>query len=246
MAHLSRILLNPARARARRFFADPHILKAAILGEFAHQPVTERVLWRLGQRTTPGLTAVQGELLILTQSRPSWAGIVETAGFPDDPAGAPQVRDYGPLLALLAVGREFAFKVRVNPVQNTKALINPTKSEASRIAADASHRSLRVAHRTAGAQTLWFTARTAGWGFDVADGASGEPDLRIVDRQRLDFTKGADGGRQRVRLGTATFEGRLQITDLERFRAALLSGVGPAKGYGCGLITLAKIHDSTD
>lgn len=246
MPYLTRILLNPARAQARRYFADPHRLKAAILGEFAAQPVSERVLWRLGHRTVPGVTPVHGELLILTRSSPSWCGIVESAGFPGEAAGAPQTRDYGPLLALVAVGRQFAFKVRVNPVQNTKTLDNPTKSEASRLAAAESRRSLRIAHRTASAQSSWFATRAARWGFAIPAGASGEPDVRIVDRQRFDFTKGTGDGRQRVRLATATFEGRLEVIDTELFHSALLSGIGPAKGYGCGLITLAKIHGGTE
>jgi CRISPR system Cascade subunit CasE len=38
------------------------------------------------------------------------------------------------------------------------------------------------------------------------------------------------------------FEGRLLITDPDALRAALVTGIGPAKGYGCGLLTLAPVR----
>ncbi|MDQ0745874.1 hypothetical protein QF034_000105 [Streptomyces africanus] len=46
----------------------------------------------------------------------------------------------------------------------------------------------------------------------------------------------------RVTLSTATFEGRLRVTDPDTLRASLLGGIGPAKGYGQGLLTLAPLH----
>ncbi len=39
----------------------------------------------------------------------------------------------------------------------------------------------------------------------------------------------------------ARFEGVLLVTDPELFTAALVSGIGPAKAYGCGLLTLARL-----
>lgn len=240
MPYLSRVLLNPKRAETRRFFANPQAVKGAILGEFAEQPVSERVLWRLDHQRIPGSDAYQGELLILTQSRQGWTGLVERVGYPGSDGGAATVRDYGPVLSSVALGREFAFRTRVNPVQNTVNLAHPNKSEAARFARDNHRRSVRVAHRTVSAQTGWFLQHTEKWGFRLPEGSAGGPNMRLVDRGRLDFTKRADGFGHRVRLGTATFEGVLEVTDTETFMASLLSGVGPAKGYGCGLITLAR------
>lgn len=246
MPYLSRVMLNPARPQTRRLFADPQLMKAKILGDFARQPVEERVLWRLGHRTVTR-NVTQGELLILTESRQTWMGLVEQFGYPGSDGGEPEVRDYAPLLGFVALGREFAFRVRVNPVQNAAVLENPTTSESQRLSSNDGRRSLRVAHRTVAAQTAWFLKRTEKWGFSVPESATGAPDFRLVNRERLDFVKG--GGlpntRHRVRLGTATFEGRLRVTDVERLISALTSGIGPAKGYGCGLLTLAGLKNAT-
>jgi len=35
------------------------------------------------------------------------------------------------------------------------------------------------------------------------------------------------------------FNGRLQITDAARFITAVQTGIGPAKAFGCGLLSLA-------
>ena len=36
-----------------------------------------------------------------------------------------------------------------------------------------------------------------------------------------------------------TFDGSLTVTDPEKLRHALSNGIGRAKGYGCGMLTLA-------
>lgn len=45
----------------------------------------------------------------------------------------------------------------------------------------------------------------------------------------------------RLTIGTALFEGELQVTDVERFRSAFRNGIGPGKAFGCGLLSLVPI-----
>jgi CRISPR system Cascade subunit CasE len=45
-----------------------------------------------------------------------------------------------------------------------------------------------------------------------------------------------------VELGVAVFEGALTVTDAGRFVAALSQGIGRAKAYGCGLLTVAPLR----
>ncbi|WP_337661692.1 type I-E CRISPR-associated protein Cas6/Cse3/CasE [Actinoalloteichus sp. AHMU CJ021] len=45
-----------------------------------------------------------------------------------------------------------------------------------------------------------------------------------------------------VTLTLATYEGRLRVADPGVFRRTLTHGVGSAKGYGCGLLTLARVR----
>ncbi|MCI0421919.1 MAG: type I-E CRISPR-associated protein Cas6/Cse3/CasE [Acidobacteria bacterium] len=56
---------------------------------------------------------------------------------------------------------------------------------------------------------------------------------------------GHDTWRQRhgkkIELSTLDFEGVLLVTEPDRFLRALLSGIGPAKAFGCGLMLVRRI-----
>ena len=48
-------------------------------------------------------------------------------------------------------------------------------------------------------------------------------------------------GKQSIPLYIAEFSGILQITDIEKFKNALINGVGRSKTYGCGLLWIERI-----
>ncbi|EIV92930.1 type I-E CRISPR-associated protein Cas6/Cse3/CasE [Frankia sp. QA3] len=262
MTYLSRIWLNPLRTGAQALLTNPQRLHAAVLGGLSRQPVTERVLWRVenADATRGGGRSHRAEVLVLTESTPSWEHLVEQAGWIH--ADEPQivVRDYQPLLDRLQTGREFRFRLRANTVSATRTPDKPSPAQREHLAGPRP-RGVRVGHRTATHQTAWLTDRVDRWGFTLlttadldgeplgqpADAAGPDrraPALRLTARERLTFTKrSADGARtgRRVVLNTATFEGAIRVSDPARARETLLHGVGPAKAYGCGLITLAPL-----
>lgn len=47
--------------------------------------------------------------------------------------------------------------------------------------------------------------------------------------------------RNDVRFSSLDFDGCLSVSDAEKFRSGLLFGVGPAKGFGCGLMLVRRI-----
>ncbi|MER5621595.1 type I-E CRISPR-associated protein Cas6/Cse3/CasE [Streptosporangium sp. NPDC002544] len=250
MTYLSRIRINPLRERSRLFLGNPHVMHGAVMHGIPDHPADERILWRLDADNPH-----RPLLFVLTKTRPDWSHLVEQAGWPEADGEHFAVRDYAPLLAQLAVGREFAFRLTANPVQNTS---NPVKASATQIerAADTKRRSFRIGHRTAGQQLNWFLSRTQRWGFEVPQARTDSPalglepqgaaeglvahEVRIVARNRNSFKKNRDA--KPVIMHTATFEGRLRITDLAAFTERLLSGIGPGKSYGCGLLTLAPLQ----
>ncbi|MYV46296.1 type I-E CRISPR-associated protein Cas6/Cse3/CasE [Streptomyces sp. SID2888] len=254
MPYLSKIALNPRRRAAVTLLSSPHRLHAALLSGLAVQPVTERVLWRLDSNTP-----YQAEILALTESRPSWAHLVDDAGWPGADGGAPLIADYTPLLEHLVRGREFGFRLTANPVQNVPRPSRPSEQQAARLKEgpdnDSRHRGFRVAHRTAGQQLEWLLKRCERHGFSIPDATaippapglqtdgqdlSAGPAVTIVSRDILRFRKRPDG--PRITLSTVTFEGRLRVTDPDTLRTTLLGGIGPAKGYGLGMLTLAPLR----
>ncbi|MDQ0988816.1 type I-E CRISPR-associated protein Cas6/Cse3/CasE [Streptomyces sp. V3I7] len=255
MPYLSKIALNPRRRKAVSLLTNPHRLHAAVLSGLAVEPVTERVLWRLETNT-----AHRAEVLVLTESRPSWHHLVEEAGWPDADGGEPLIADYTPLLERLTLGKEFAFRLTANPVQSTQNPIKPSDRQTERMktASDAARkrRGFRVAHRTAAHQLTWLHKRAERHGFtipavhttpgidigattDTEGTTNPAPAVSITARDTLRFRKGTNG--PHITLSTATFQGRLRVTNSEALRATLLEGIGPAKGYGQGLLTLAPL-----
>jgi len=246
--YLSRIFLNPLRAQGRRLLGDPQAMHATVLGGLPTQPVRERMLWRVDIHNPR-----RPELLVLTQSRPSWEHVTEQAGWPsaDDPSN-PQivVRDYQPLLDRLEVGQEYAFRLTANPVQSTKRPVALTEPQKDRAVDGVLPRSARLGHRTVAAQVTWLTSRVEGLGFVIphaaSSGSMGEEiaDLRVVGRTRSSFRRA--GSPRRVAVQVVTYEGRLRVTDPGQLRMALMNGIGPAKAYGCGLLTLASLPAHSD
>ncbi|MEV6133689.1 type I-E CRISPR-associated protein Cas6/Cse3/CasE [Streptomyces violaceusniger] len=72
---------------------------------------------------------------------------------------------------------------------------------------------------------------------------SAPPSVTLIVGDILRFRKRADG--PRITIATATFQGRPRVTDPDALHAALLTGIGPAKGYGQGLLTLAPLPAET-
>ncbi|MEV4218803.1 type I-E CRISPR-associated protein Cas6/Cse3/CasE [Nonomuraea sp. NPDC049725] len=250
MTYLSRIRINPLREKSRLLLASPHAMHGAVMYGIPDAPTDQRILWRLDADDPR-----RPMLFVLTATRPDWSHLVEQAGWPDADGEHAAIRDYAPLLAQIAVGREFAFRLTANPVQNTPTPVKPTPTQIER-AEEAKRRSFRIGHRTADQQLAWFLSRTEKWGFDVplartdpaapglqSSAAEQTPpprEVRITARERRSFRK-KNAGNNPVVLHIATFEGRLRITDASAFTERLLGGIGPAKSYGCGLLTLAPL-----
>ena len=74
-------------------------------------------------------------------------------------------------------------------------------------------------------------------GFRILEAAMDTPALVVSDREVKKFSRGP----ATVTLSTARFDGQLEVSDAELLRKALTGGIGPAKGYGCGLMTLARV-----
>ncbi|SER20426.1 type I-E CRISPR-associated protein Cas6/Cse3/CasE [Actinokineospora terrae] len=247
MTYLSRIRLNPLRARGREFLRNPRTMHAAILGGLPEHGAGDRVLWRLDTREH------RVDLLVLTPTRPDWTHIVEQAGWPQADGEHVLLRDYTPALGHVAHGREFAFRLTANPVQSTMAPDKRTDSQRARHGEDRPTRGFRVGHRTPAHQIDWLLRRTEHWGITIPASRTDPPapgmaptldgptshEVRIVSTTRHSIPK--KGMTKPVTIQAVSFEGRLAVTDPDRLRTAMLTGIGPSKAYGCGLLTLASL-----
>jgi CRISPR system Cascade subunit CasE len=219
--YLTRFEINSRRRGARDLLASPQRMHAAVLAAFPvalRDPSDQgRVLWRVDQRDRQAL------LYIASPHQPDLTHLVEAAGWPTTRGW--DSKPYAPLLDRLSAGDQWAFRLTANPVK--------TKRDP-----DEAARSQRVGHVTVTQQTEWLLHRALRHGFAIPEGVYKEPDVTVHGRRIWRFSR----QNHTVTLSTATFEGRLEVIDPKALRHALTHGVGPAKGYGCGLLTLAPLR----
>lgn len=222
--YLSRIALDTKRRETMRAFVSPHILHGAVESSFPHSPdrERERTLWRvdyLGEMCY---------LLILSIHRPDFTHMAEQFGYPH-PNQQWEIKDYDPLLTRLKSGQVWQFRLRANPVHSSVK----EKDEAS-------GRGRVFAHVTQEQQRQWLLKREKGCGFTLDENS-----FDVVHTEWKKFSK-ARGSSREITLRTAVFEGMLTISDVELFKRSLLSGIGRAKAYGCGLLTIARCGGGCD
>jgi CRISPR system Cascade subunit CasE len=216
--YLTRFTINPARRGARKLLGSPQAMHAAVMAGFAEPPAggdSPRILWRVDQNAaTPRVV-----LYIASPTEPDLTHLVEQAGWPTTENW--QTLPYGDFLESLKDGHQWAFRLTANPVRYGRG---PGGKDTQ-----------RYGHVTVEQQRQWLLSRADRAGFRVAEAESGELDLILHRRESLTFAR-KDG---RVTLRVVTYDGKLEVTDADLLRRALTHGLGHAKAYGCGLLTLA-------
>jgi CRISPR system Cascade subunit CasE len=251
--YLTSFRVNTARLGARRLLSSPQNLHAAVMSSFAEAPSHAdggpRVLWRIDHNAK-----AETLLYIVSPARPDLTHLVEQAGWPTTPTAGWQTFGYGRFLSELAAGDTWGFRLTANPVHS----IRREKGEPTK----------RTAHLTIRHQTEWLIRRQERAGFRVVekpperrfsrDGAVAENDekaesdkvkgpeeyeLIVHNRRGLSFGKTEQSTQRRnhVTLTAVTYDGRLRVTDPDALRRTLTTGLGKAKAYGCGLMTLAPV-----
>lgn len=231
MITFSSIPLNPQKRGGRRLLSNPQAMHAAVRACFPPDldESAARVLWRV-DRVEQAFT-----LYIVGPEPPDLDVVGDQAGWPSRPG---RTADYAPLLDGLRPGLERSFRLTANPVRS--------------LPAQGTRRGKVVPHVTVAQQQEWLVQKAGSCGFELRTTATGArddgvdldvPDVTVTRREDLSFSRRSEDGDStgRVTLRTATFDGSLRVTDASALRHALTHGIGRARAYGCGLLTLARI-----
>ncbi len=215
--YLSQLTLNPRSRQMRREFSNPYEMHRTLLKAFPDEAAggPGRVLFRWD---TLGRAAEQ-KLVVLVQSekKPNWDNLPNPEGYLL-PAFAPNpaFKEFQPRFV---DGQQLYFRLRANP---TKRL--------TRDAPNGKHKKgQRIGLYSEEEQLAWLHRKAKNGGFAVLG----------VNLTNEGIISGYTKNRHKLNLLAVRFEGRLQVTDPDKFIQALRSGIGSGKAFGCGLLSLA-------
>ncbi len=234
MMHLS--LLTLPRSAARWRFLEPYQL---------HQ-----IIWQ----GFPGITSDEGSRPFLyrhNEDEKCHSILVQSAVMPDwrqldneAEGSTAQMRTLDP--QALNAGARFRFFVRANPVVERKGY---TDKASRRVVVGSTLKSLAgrlgVEVATLGDReqqlTAWIERKGAEGGFAIERDELTRPLLMISPNHDYVIRRSRNRKAEPMTFTGVDFEGILRITDAAAFATTLQSGIGRGKGFGFGLITVAKV-----
>lgn len=173
-------------------------------------------------------------LYVVSPEKPDFSHLNETVGWQNAPG---QSLDYTKFTEKVQTGTQWLFRLQINP---TKSLHSGKQ--------DSRTRGKIIPLITDQQQIDWLQNRAAKLGFEIPSHGpepltsdNDSPQIRVVENRELRFVKvESDQTRRTVTLRKSVLEGKLIVTDELALRSALLNGVGRAKSYGFGLLTLRQ------
>lgn len=176
----------------------------------------KRHLWRLDS------LAGKDYLIILSEKKPDEKQL-EKYGV----VGTVMVKSYRKLLDTLKVGDKMRFRLTANPSYS--------------VPQSGTKRGHVYPHVTVKQQRQWLKEKAKKSGFEIVRGQYLTNDINdnlafdIVTRDRPILYRKTG---KNIRLSRVTFEGLLEIKNLDVFKETLTQGIGREKAFGMGLITV--------
>jgi len=181
-------------------------------------------------------------IVVLSHEQPDWDYAFGLNPGQVDPQTRRPIGNAGHLLAAppeaprhlqvsLKPGARFHFRLTANPTKKTRTL---PKQE--RLAKTPKRHGCRVPVRPEEFAD-WLVSRSERYGFRLVEPL--RDTLSVVGGYVYMNKKHNASEGQHLR--SVRYDGLLEITNVERFREALLSGIGPAKAFGFGLLSVAPV-----
>ena len=211
--YLSQIKINSLDSQAKNDLANPYQMHRTIMRAFPNPlPANERVLFRVETFHEQ----IYPLVLVQSQSIPDW-GQVEEA-FENYFIQSPQVKSLDGLK--INQGDILRFRLRANP---SKRILYGEQKNSQRISLFSEKDRLG-----------WLTRKAEKGGFNLI-----EDRLLIRDAPYRTIFISGDVKTSKATINMVDYDGLLKIEYPELLLNCMEKGIGPAKGLGCGLLSLA-------
>lgn len=220
--HLSKLLLNPDHAQARKDLALPYQLHKTLSKAFPDEHSEEHrkrhgILFRVEDPTRGGVP-----VLVQSTTEPDWSRL---------PTGyALRLDGPKPFDPVLAVGHRLRFRLVANPVRRVRidgkkhprryALVHPEAKDG-----------------VEDGYINWLARQAEMNGFAVMDVT--DAPFRLDRKRRVGAEEIA---KSRIPHFGVRFDGALRVTDPDLLAAAIRKGIGPGKAFGFGLLSVAAFR----
>jgi len=249
--YLSRLRFDRHHPGALRRLSDPYEMHRFIWHAFPDESPLNRkgardILWRV-EPLDSNRADTSPTLIVQSQLEPDW-------NRPDVSVLAcpPDVKEWEPVFRL---NQRLKFRLRANPtkrIHDSRTIHNDNPDRRKHLA----EKGMRVALLKEPEQIDWLITRAAERGFQVSENgecvtvANGIDELRY-DLRRAWFrverwsgygaVKRGQDNTGRMRWHGVDFEGELEVTDSDRFADTIANGIGSAKAFGFGLLSVAPV-----
>lgn len=231
---LSRLILNPRHNRTQSELAHPYEMHRTICKAWESID-SERILWRAESDQPKSVN-----VLVQSLTAPDWSRLQSQKGYLMGIDGPKQVDFTG-----LQSGQVLRFRLRANP---TKRIHQVTKGSEDL-------KGKRVGLLRESEQIDWLMRKGmerekgAPGGFEILTkevrGNGGDstaiPRLEIRNEGKVSGLKRKENNRHRMTHLAVRFDGLLRVTDTDAFRETLRCGIGTAKSFGFGLLSIALV-----
>ncbi len=227
---LSRLFLDLADRTVRSALGDPQRMHQLVMAAFPTVGGAARAKLGVLHRAE---TNDRGGCVVYVQSKetPDWTQLPETV-FDRQRADSSEVRDLDKDIGALRSGDLLMFRLLANV---TRRIDTKTREDGVR------RHGRRVPLRDHDARVAWLQRKATAAGFELVEGWSGQPNLRVTEHAPVHGYRSDDGDPRKITLEGVTFDGLLRVNNPMAFCKALESGVGPGRAYGFGLLSFRRL-----
>lgn len=208
---LTQFILDPQSRQIQRELANRYELHRTLTAQF---PALKReeigLLYRLEMPEDFQYSVIK--LLVQTLVEPCWDNLWQKGLLLE----VPEVKAFD---IQSTFGEMFYFRLVANPTVRRKQATE--------------EKGKRVGIYDSDDQEVWLKRKAEGGGFEVLA-------LRLRDLGVIESRKHASGRTYTMKHQAVQFEGGLRVRDPDLFRRTVIKGVGSAKAFGFGLLSLAK------
>jgi CRISPR system Cascade subunit CasE len=207
------MVLNSSETKVKRDLANPYELHRTIMRAFPTPlPERERVLFRVENILDSGIPFV----LVQSQNQPDWKKIEQQ--YSTYFSAAPQVKALQGLQ--IKNGDLLRFRLRANPTK--------------RVLYESTQQSQRISLFSEEDRKQWLLRKSQISGFSI------NPEtLLITDAPYRTIFIAKEDKTYKATINMVDFNGVLKVDDVEKLLLSLARGIGPAKGLGCGMLSLS-------